>query len=74
MEVCFKYAFACGVLVPEVTSHLHGFWNLSAEIVNGPTSVASDGTNGASGHSTCQKFLQLDVDLPRPASALVWTP
>mmetsp|Transcript_29196 Transcript_29196/g.67200 ORF Transcript_29196/g.67200 Transcript_29196/m.67200 type:complete len:558 (-) Transcript_29196:11-1684(-) len=34
----------------KVTSHLHGFWNLSAEIVNGPTSVASDGTNGASGN------------------------
>ena len=34
----------------KVTSALHGFWNLSAQIVNGPTSVASDGTNGASGN------------------------
>mmetsp|Transcript_55040 Transcript_55040/g.101876 ORF Transcript_55040/g.101876 Transcript_55040/m.101876 type:complete len:559 (-) Transcript_55040:8-1684(-) len=34
----------------KVTSHLHGFWNLSAEIVNGPTSIASDGTGGASGN------------------------
>mmetsp|Transcript_49674 Transcript_49674/g.118319 ORF Transcript_49674/g.118319 Transcript_49674/m.118319 type:complete len:560 (-) Transcript_49674:105-1784(-) len=34
----------------KVTSALKGFWNLSAEIVNGPTSVASDATGGASGN------------------------
>lgn len=34
----------------KVTSHLHGFWNLSAEAVNGPSSIASDGTGGQSGN------------------------
>lgn len=34
----------------KVTSYLNGFWRLSAEIVNGPTSVSSDGTAGSSGN------------------------
>lgn len=34
----------------KVTSYLRGFFNLSAEAVAGPTSVASDGTDGRSGN------------------------
>jgi hypothetical protein len=38
----------------KVTSYLHGFWNLSAEIVNGPSSTSSDGTGGLSGNPPFQ--------------------
>merc|ERR1712193_83358 len=41
---------ASGCYDTKVTSYLHGFWNLSAEAVNGPSSVASDATHGRSGN------------------------
>jgi len=41
---------ASGCYDTKVTSYLHGFWNLSAEAVNGPSSVTSDGTHGRSGN------------------------
>merc|ERR1740130_1589884 len=47
----------------KVTSHLHGFWNLSAEIVNGPSSVSSDGTGGRSGNPPF-KWRSMDNAVP----------
>lgn len=41
---------AGGCYDSKVTSHLHGFWKRTAEIVNGPSSVSSDGTDGKSGN------------------------
>jgi len=43
--------YAGGCYDTKVVSHLHGFWNLTAEVVNGPSSVASDGTGGKSGNA-----------------------
>lgn len=40
-----------GCIDTKVTSYMHGFWNLTAEVVNGPTSTTSDGTHGASGNA-----------------------
>jgi len=41
---------AMGCYDTKVTSHLHGFWKRRAEIVNGPSSTVSDGTQGRSGN------------------------
>eukprot|EP00931_Biecheleriopsis_adriatica_P104277 TRINITY_DN78965_c0_g1_i1.p1 TRINITY_DN78965_c0_g1~~TRINITY_DN78965_c0_g1_i1.p1 ORF type:complete len:556 (-),score=112.29 TRINITY_DN78965_c0_g1_i1:91-1758(-) len=41
---------AGGCYDSKVTSYLHGFWNLTAQIVNGPSSISSDGTHGKSGN------------------------
>lgn len=55
--VCFRGDFAhdprvrlVGCYDTKVTSYSHGFWNLSAEIVNGPSSIVNDGTDGKSGN------------------------
>jgi len=54
---------ASGCYDTKVTSYLHGFWNLTAEIVNGPSSVSSDGTGGKSGN---QPFQWRDTDASTP--------
>merc|ERR1712232_1003831 len=54
---------AGGCYDTKVTSYRHGFWNLSAEIVNGPTSIASDGTAGRSGNAPF-KWRSVDDAVP----------
>jgi len=56
--ICMRGDFASGgtgrpsgCYDTKVTSHLHGFWQRAAQIVNGPSSTASDGTGGRSGNA-----------------------
>ncbi|CAE8581208.1 unnamed protein product [Polarella glacialis] len=41
---------AGGCYDTKVTSFRHGFWDLAAEVVNGPSSTSSDGSGGLSGN------------------------